>query len=84
MKDKDKGGAGFVYKTKAKRKYILIAKVKGGLFVKYRTNQPDKIIEFLIKKFVDVYFANFFYNTGDKKGMQVGNWTKYQKFNFKF
>jgi len=84
MKDKEKGSPGFYIKPKDKRKYILIAKVKGGLFVKYRTNNPDKVVDFLIKKFSDVFFINFFYNTGEKKGLQVGNWTKHNKFNFKF
>lgn len=90
MQNKETGGAGWQPKLKDKRKFVLIAKVtasknsKDFIFVKYRTNKPDKIIEFLIRKFGACLYANFFYNTGEKKRMVAGNWSKYKSFNFKF
>lgn len=58
------------------RKYTIIAKVDKTKFVKYRTNHIQKTIDFLIKKFGDVYYANIYYKTGINKGLQLGSYGK--------
>ena len=56
---------------RGKRKYTVIAKVKdcnencGFKFVKYRSNNEQRIINFLKQKFEAVYWANFYGNRGE-------------------
>lgn len=67
---------------KPKRKYKVIAKVSSTHFVKYRTNNPEKFIIFLCRKFPGARYANFYHNRepltrqiagtwGAKKGLQI-------------
>ena len=61
---------------KKKRKYILIAKVEPQKFVKYRFNDLNKVIPFMMKKYPGVYWINFYYNTGDHAGKIYYTWGK--------
>lgn len=67
-----------------KRKYTCIAKVENAKFVKYRTNYPDKLINFLIKKFGACYYANFYFKTGELKGTSAGSWGSKKGFTFNY
>ena len=58
------------------RKYTIIAKVDKIKFVKYRTNHPQKTIDFIKKKFGDVLYANIYFKTGLNKGLQFGSYGK--------
>ena len=59
-----------------KRKYTAIAKIYPDKFVKYRTNYPLKLIDFLEQKFTRVLWANFYYKTGTMKGKIYATWGK--------
>ena len=58
------------------RKYVIIAKVDKDIFVKYRTNNIEKTIAFIKKKYGNCLFANIFYKRGINKGSQFGSWGK--------
>jgi hypothetical protein len=55
---------------KVKRKFVIIAKTAAGNFVKYRTNNIDKTIEFLIKKH-EIFYCNVFSNKGINRGLML-------------
>lgn len=58
------------------RKYVIIAKVEKDKFVKYRTNNIEKTIAFIIQKYGNCLFANIFYKRGVNKGSQFASWGK--------
>ena len=58
------------------RKFVIIAKVDKDKFVKYRTSNIYKCIEFITKKYGNCLFANIFYKRGELKGKQYGSWGK--------
>jgi hypothetical protein len=64
------------------RKFTAIAKVGPEKFVKYRTNKPENLINFLITKFGACYYCNFYHKTGDKRGMIAGTWGKNKGYHF--
>ena len=41
------------------RKYSAIAKIYPDKYVKYRTNNPENLVKFLIQKFNNVLWVNF-------------------------
>lgn len=43
-----------------KRKYLGIAKVYPNTWVKYRTNHPENLVNFLKQKFQGLLFVNFY------------------------
>jgi hypothetical protein len=61
--------------------YTGIAKVKEGTlpprFVKYRFNKPENFLTWLQTRY-EVFFINFYANTGTRKREQVGNYSKKQ------
>ena len=65
---------------KAKRKFIAIIKsdITGipNNFKKYRTNNIDNFLKFMINKYPNCLYANFYYNTGINKGSIYKTWGK--------
>jgi hypothetical protein len=59
------------------RKYVGIAKIYPDKWVKYRTNHPHKLVDFLSKKFEGLLFVNFYEK---KSGKLLGNWGKNMGF----
>lgn len=60
------------------RKYSAIAKIYPDKYVKYRTNNPENLVKFLIQKFNNVLWVNFF---NKETRQQVGNWSKHKGLN---
>lgn len=63
-----------------KRKYTAIAKVGPNRFVKYRTNHPDKLVNFLRGKFGDCFYCNFYYKSGEMAKQIAGTYGKNKGF----
>lgn len=59
---------------KKSRKYIVIAKIQTDHFVKYRSNDIEKVIKFITTKYPPVKFMNIYSNTGDHKGKMLYTW----------
>lgn len=59
-----------------KRKFVLIAKIDADKFVKYRGNDMMRLTEFMVNKYPDLRYINFFINSGVDKGKQVASWGK--------
>ena len=59
--------------TRKKRKFVAIAKAENSNFVKYRFNDLNKFIEFIVKKH-NPFFFNVFSNTGINKGLLMYTW----------
>jgi len=57
--------------NKPRRKFVLIAKVDNTNFVKYRANDLDNAIKFILKKFSGTRFINIFSNKGIDRGKLV-------------
>lgn len=64
-----------------KRKYTAVAKISADRFVKYRTNYPEKLINFLQGKFGGCLYANFYFKSGENAGQIAGTWGKNKGFN---
>lgn len=58
-------------RKKRSRKFILICKADKDLFVKYRSDDFNKTLVFLQKKYSKFCFANIFCNTGSDKGKLI-------------
>jgi hypothetical protein len=54
-----------------KRKYLGIAKVYPNTWVKYRTNHPENLVNFLKQKFQGLLFVNFYEKKTERL---IGNW----------
>ena len=54
-------------KEKSRKKFVLIAKVNADKFVKYRFNNLQNVLEWMLKTYPDLRFINFYYNTGVNK-----------------
>lgn len=63
-------------KKRPKKRFVLIAKIDSYTFVKYRFNDVANVLDFMLKKYPDLRFINFFYNTGENKGVK---WAEYGK-----
>ncbi len=61
---------------KKSRKYVVIAKIQADQFVKYRSNDIDKVIKFITTKYPPVKFMNIYSNAGDHKGKMLYTWGK--------
>lgn len=61
---------------KKSRKYVVIAKIQPDQFVKYRSNDIDKVIKFITTKYPPVKFMNIYSNAGDHKGKMLYTWGK--------
>ena len=67
-------------KKKVTRKYKVIAKVpapetkEGYKFVKYRTNNRENFISFLMTKFSGAYWANFYEAKGENFEKLTASW----------
>ena len=61
---------------KKSRKYVVIAKIEANHFVKYRSNDIDKVVKFITTKYPPVKFMNIYCNSGDHKGKMVYTWGK--------
>lgn len=66
--------------TKVKRKFAVIIKIGNDQsiknFVKYRTNNIDNFLKFMLKKYPASLWANFYFNTGINKGAIFKTWGK--------
>ena len=63
-------------KKKAKRKFVVIAKIDSVNFVKYRSDNYDNLILFLKKKYPDLRFANIYSNQGIDENKMLYTWGK--------
>jgi hypothetical protein len=65
---------------KAKRKFVVIVKIGNDQtiknFVKYRTNNIENFIKFMLKKYPNSLWANFYNNTGTNKNAIFKTWGK--------
>ena len=61
---------------KKSRKYVVIAKIEADHFVKYRSNDVNKVIKFIMTKHPPVKFMNIYSNTGEHKGKMLYTWGK--------
>ena len=65
---------------KPKRKYSVIVKIGNDQtiknFVKYRTNNIDNFLKFMLKKYPTSLWANFYYKTWINKGAIYKTWGK--------
>ena len=60
---------------KNKRKFVIIAKVGNTMFVKYRCNDIENCIKFILNKYPDFRFANIFNKI---TRIQINSYTKYK------
>ena len=60
---------------KPRRKFVIIAKSSAGNFVRFRTNNINKTLTFLIDKY-QIYFANIFSNKGTNRGLLIYTYGK--------
>jgi hypothetical protein len=60
---------------KPRRKFVIIAKASSGNFVKFRTNNFERTINFLINKH-QIFFANIFSNKGTDRGKMLYTYGK--------
>ena len=63
-------------KKKARRKFVIIAKVDSSNFVKYRSDNIDNLLIFLKKKYSDLRFANIYSNQGADQNKLLYTWGK--------
>jgi hypothetical protein len=63
---------------KKSRKYVVIAKIETDHFVKYRSNDIDKVIKFIAIKHPPVKYINIYSNSGDHKGKLLYTWGKFK------
>jgi hypothetical protein len=65
---------------KTKRKFAVIVKIGNEQtiknFVKYRTNNIDNFLKFMLNKYPASLWANFYFNTGINKGTIYKTWGK--------
>jgi hypothetical protein len=65
---------------KPKRKFVVIIKTDiNGIqnnFKKYRTNNIENFLKFMLKKYPYSLYANFYFNTGINKGSVFKTWGK--------
>lgn len=65
---------------KTKRKFAVIVKIGNEQtiknFVKYRTNNIDNFLKFMLNKYPASLWANFYHNTGINKGTIYKTWGK--------
>jgi hypothetical protein len=60
-----------------KRKFSIIAKVGNTTFVKYRCNNIDNCIKFILNKYPDFRYANIF---NKLTRVQINSYTKLKGF----
>jgi hypothetical protein len=58
-------------RKKKSRKFVVISKVGTETFVKYRSDNFENLIQFLIKKYASFRFANIYCNEGVSKGKLI-------------
>jgi hypothetical protein len=63
---------------KKSRKYVVIAKVEADNFVKYRSNNVEKVIKFITTKYPYVRFMNIYCNTGEQRGKMLYTWGRHK------
>lgn len=61
-------------KDRRRKKFVLIAKVTADHFVKYRFNDINNVIEWMLKNYPDLRFINFYYNTGVNKRLKFAEY----------
>lgn len=61
---------------KHRRKFVAIAKANKTDFVKYRFNDFNKFLAFILRKFPETYYINIFSNKGADKNKLVYTWGK--------
>jgi len=65
-------------KEKRRKKFTAIAKADTNTFVKYRYNDFNKFLVFILRKFPQTYYINIFSNKGSDKNKLLFTWGKHK------
>lgn len=63
-------------RKKKSRKFVVISKVDNTTFVKYRSDNYENLIKFLLNKYSSFRFANIYCNDGANKGRLIYTYGK--------
>lgn len=63
-------------RKKRSRKFVIIAKVDTTQFVKYRSDDYNNLLKFMLNKYSSFRFANIYCNEGANKGKLIFTYGK--------